>query len=614
MAVEDVIAAGEIVAGYRIEALVGSGGTGEVYRARDSRLERPVALKLLAPRVASDDRFRERLLRESRLAASLDHPNVIPVYEAGESDGRLFIAMRYVDGIDLRALLRQHGALEASRTIDLARQVAAALDAAHERGLVHRDVKPSNVLIDRPGTQEHCYLADFGLTQSASDTGPTEGQLMGTIDYVAPEQIRGDRSDGRADQYALACLVFECLTGTLPHHRDSSIATLFAHLEEPPPAASERRSDLPSGVDAVLARAMAKLPEERFETCGSFVDAAADALGLEEQPARRRWPLAAVVVAALAALASTAALLLTGSEPASAAPVGALVQIDAATNAVVNRTSVRGHPGQLAVGPGGIWVSDFRTGALWRYEPRTEGLESIATSGEPRDLAVHGDSVYVAFDGPKQFSGTVARYDVRTGVREDGLSILACAIASGEGVVWVAGCPFVQRLSTDDRPMRKLLEVFLPYARGLTAENHRIQFRELVIGGGSVWVLGDPLDRRLWRLDARTGKILATIALPFPPRTVAFGGGVVWITDPLGDRVVPIEPASNRVGAGIRVGLGASGVAATDTAVWVANSLDGTISRVDPRARRVVATIQVGGLPKELAVSAGAVWVAVDGR
>ena len=187
-------------AGYRVGALRGRGGMGEVYRALDLRLDRPVALKVLAPLLADDERFRDRMLRESRLAASLDHPNVIPVYEAGESDGRLFIAMRWVEGTDLKALLGRVGALAPERALALTAQIADALDAAHRRGLVHRDVKPSNVLVDEQGGREHCYLADFGLTQSATDRGPTDGQFMGSVNYVAPEQIRGDEVDGRADQ------------------------------------------------------------------------------------------------------------------------------------------------------------------------------------------------------------------------------------------------------------------------------------------------------------------------------------------------------------------------------------------------------------------------------
>ena len=252
MAVGGQVAPGDVVSGYEVGALVGRGGMGEVYRAHDTRLDRPVALKVLAETFSHDEAFRDRLLRESRLAAGLDHPNVIPIYEAGEAAGRLFIAMRYVDGADLKQLVRQEGPLEPARLVDLAAQVAAALDAAHARGLVHRDVKPSNVLVDRQGGREHAYLADFGLTQSVSDRGPTDGHLMGSVDYVAPEQIRGDEVDGRADVYALGCLLFEGLTGTLPFAGASDVAVVFAHLDEAPPAASSRNPALPAALDEVL--------------------------------------------------------------------------------------------------------------------------------------------------------------------------------------------------------------------------------------------------------------------------------------------------------------------------------------------------------------------------
>ncbi|MGH2821906.1 MAG: serine/threonine-protein kinase, partial [Thermoleophilaceae bacterium] len=300
-------APGSQVGGYRIEWLAGRGGMGEVYRALDTRLERPVALKLLAPERADDQRFRERILRESRLAAGLDHPNVVPIYEAGEAEGRLFIAMRYVEGTDLKALLRRTGVLPPERAIGLAAQLADALDAAHARGLVHRDVKPSNVLIDDPGGRDHIYLADFGLTQSASDRGPADGQLMGTIDYVAPEQIRGEQVDGRADQYALGCLLYECLTGTLPFAGGSDVATIFAHLEEEAPPPSSVRPELPVELDTVLAQALAKEPDERYGSCRAFVAAAQEALGLDV--GRERLPRrAATALAGLAAVLAVVAI------------------------------------------------------------------------------------------------------------------------------------------------------------------------------------------------------------------------------------------------------------------------------------------------------------------
>src|SRR5438876_6434753 len=212
---EPSVVVGTELAGYRIESLLGRGGMGVVYRARDLALERDVALKLLAPELAEDIRFRERFLRESRLAASLDHPAIIPIYDAGEVGGHLYIAMRLVDGTDLKRLLADEGVLAPERAFGLLAQVGDALDAAHERGLVHRDVKPSNVLVDERG---HCYLADFGLSRRLAEHGPglTGGRSLGTVDYVAPEQIRGEELDGRADLYSLGCLLYECLVGSPP--------------------------------------------------------------------------------------------------------------------------------------------------------------------------------------------------------------------------------------------------------------------------------------------------------------------------------------------------------------------------------------------------------------
>src|SRR5215471_260666 len=265
--------------GYRIEELIGRGGMGVVYRAYDLRLKRTVALKLVAPSLAQDERFRERFGRESELVMSLEHPNVVPIYDAGEVDGRVYLAMRFVDGDDLGSLLRTEGALEPARAMAICTQIAAALDAAHARGLVHRDVKPSNVLLD---SGEHVYLADFGLTRRLDDRigDVGEDRSIGTPAYLAPEQLDGVAVDGRADVYSLGCVLYECLTGERVFPRGSRLAEAWAHLEEEPPRASKGRVGLPQAVDAVIGRALAKEPGQRFATCGALVAAAQRALGL----------------------------------------------------------------------------------------------------------------------------------------------------------------------------------------------------------------------------------------------------------------------------------------------------------------------------------------------
>ncbi|MEU2284143.1 serine/threonine-protein kinase [Streptomyces sp. NPDC013178] len=266
---------GRQVAGYRIEAEIGRGGMAVVYRARDLRLDRTVALKLLAPELARNDTFRDRFTHESRVAAAIDHPHIVPVFEAGETDGLLYIAMRYVAGRDLRHLLDSRGALPLPTAVRIATQVASALDAAHEHGLVHRDVKPGNILVAR-GTDsdhpEHVYLTDFGLTKkSLSLTGfTTVGQFVGTLDYVAPEQISGRPVDGRCDVYGLACVAYETLAGRPPFRRDDDMALLWAHQYDEPPPLTESRPDLPPRVDEVFAQALAKTPDARHATCLAF--------------------------------------------------------------------------------------------------------------------------------------------------------------------------------------------------------------------------------------------------------------------------------------------------------------------------------------------------------
>ena len=276
--------AGSRIAGYCLEEQIGHGGTAVVFRAQDERLPRQVALKILSPTLAADDEFRHRFIRESRSAAAVDDPHIIPVYEAGDANGVLFIAMRYVPSGDAGTLVRRLGPLPIARVAAIISAVASALDAAHAVGLVHRDVKPANMLVDsRPGRPDHVYLSDFGLTKGgqASATQTGTGHFLGTPTYCAPEQIRGQAVDARADEYALACAAFMLLSGEPPFLRDEGLAVLYAHMSEPPPRLTSRRQDLPVAVDDVLLRALAKTPEDRYLTCGEFADDLRAASGLQ---------------------------------------------------------------------------------------------------------------------------------------------------------------------------------------------------------------------------------------------------------------------------------------------------------------------------------------------
>jgi predicted Ser/Thr protein kinase len=284
---------GERFGGYTIESLIGRGGMGSVYLATHERLQRKVALKVIAPELAGDGDFRGRFLRESQLAASLDHPHVIPIYDADEVDGVLYLAMRYVDGPSLRERIRERGRLSPEETVLVAKQIGGALDAAHARGLVHRDVKPANILL-APG--EHAYLCDFGLAKRTSSRGTTRtGSFLGSVDYCAPEQIQGGAVDGRTDVYSLGCVLFHCLAGEPPFSRDTEFAVLHAHLEDTPPRLSILRSDAPRAIDPVLARAMAKEPEVRQASAGGLASEFAGALtaGAAQDVSTRPAPVVA---------------------------------------------------------------------------------------------------------------------------------------------------------------------------------------------------------------------------------------------------------------------------------------------------------------------------------
>jgi serine/threonine protein kinase len=343
---------GESFGGYTIESLLGRGGMGSVYLATHERLGRKVALKVIAPELAVDESFRARFLRESELAASLDHPNVIPIYDADEVDGVLYLAMRYVNGPSLQALVKERGALSPADTLRIAQQIGGALDAAHAAGLVHRDVKPANILLAEPG--DHAYLCDFGLAKRTSSRGATQtGSFLGTVDYCSPEQIEGRPVDGRSDLYSLGCVLYHCLTGRKPYERESDFAILEAHLREPPPSVG-------GPLDPVIAKATAKAPTDRYETGEALAAAFAGALDPEatravppirppseaetrvlRRPFRRRW-LVASLVALTAIAAAAAAVALHGSDGEPSADPKLRTFVDRIENVLEQSESGRG--------------------------------------------------------------------------------------------------------------------------------------------------------------------------------------------------------------------------------------------------------------------------------
>ena len=264
---------GTVIAGYRIEERIGRGGMGVVYRAQHLNLQRRAAIKIIAPDLAESEGFRERFTREARIAAALQHPNIVTVYDAGEVDGMLYLAMQFIQGEDLAAILRAEGRLRPYRAIDVCRQVASALDAAHAMGLIHRDVKPANVLIEG----RNAFLTDFGLTKRIEGTHAQltrAGDMVGTIHYVAPEQIEGRKVSARSDVYSLGCLLYHCLSGQVPFALETDVAVIYAHLSEQPPKLSELRPELPEGLDAIMAKALDKSPDRRFPSCGDMISAA----------------------------------------------------------------------------------------------------------------------------------------------------------------------------------------------------------------------------------------------------------------------------------------------------------------------------------------------------
>jgi YVTN family beta-propeller protein len=619
--VKAAVGPGDLFAGYRVESPVGRGGMGVVYRATDLSLERPVALKLIAPELAEDERFRARFLREPRLAAALDHPNVIPIYEAGEHDGQLYLAMRFVEGSDLKSVLERGGKLGPERAIAVLAQVAGALDAAHRRALVHRDVKPANVLIDEDG---HAYLTDFGITKRLGGEVTDTGRVVGTLDYLAPEQIRGDPVDGRADVYALGCVLYECLAGAPPFRRDSEAETLWAHMQEQPPVLRRYPQ-----LDPVLRKALAKDREDRYASCAELIEAAAPALGVgtprtarrpfgpRELRRRGRVVLAAGLLVLGAAIAA-AIVALTTAEDAGTEPLGTgVAAIDSATGKDASLTEFEALPGNIAAGEGAVWVLQDGEDAISRIDPQTKeiaGSVKLKTPGTPSQLAVGAGALWVGNGGGRDFTSTVSISRVDPGSQTVtrtqelpgpvGTSLFAAPyagypeIAVGAGGVWARNPDLtISRIDPETGELVGTIDV---------------QASTVAAGAEGVWFV--PTDRPgVKRIDPRTNRVVQTIPIPADALpAIAVGAGSVWATTENEGLVWRIEPGPRPVPRPIKVGVGVGYIAFGDGAVWAANYVDGTVSRIDPRTNAVTARVAVG-TPRALAAGEGSAWVSVAG-
>jgi ABC-type branched-subunit amino acid transport system substrate-binding protein/DNA-binding beta-propeller fold protein YncE len=604
------IGPGETFAGYRIDELIGRGGMGVVYRATDLSLERPVALKLIAPEYAENASFRQRFLKEPKLAAALDHPNVVPIYEAREHDGQLYLAMRYVPGTDLRSRLAEQGPLDADLALRTLVQVADALDAAHRRGLVHRDVKPANILLD---DERHAYLTDFGISKQLSSQSTATEQVVGTLDYMAPERIRGERADGSSDQYALACVLYECLTGTPPFRRETEAETLWAHMQgEPPPVPGHPE------LERVIAKGLAKDPDDRYDTCAALIDAARPPAvpGVRSPRVRRRMLRRRSVILAgglvLVAGAAAAAVITSSDDPeprSTIAQIGngiaALAGSDASVSALIESGTA---PSNVAVGEGAVWVLNTERAVVTRIDPATKRVTgTFKPRGFPTDLAAGEGALWIGNGAGRGGNGTsrIDRVDPETHKTTHRLKLPGGeasfnwgfrGIVVGDGAVWALNPDgTISRIDPDTGRRVAIVD---------------IEADALAASGDEVWA---GVGQAAVRIDPQTNKPGQEIEIGSPaPSAIAVGGGYVWLTAEQEGLLWRIEPGPDPATRSIDVGVGVTYVAYGAGAVWTANYVDGIVTRVDPAKARVTSRTRIGAA-QALAAGAGSAWVSTAG-
>jgi DNA-binding beta-propeller fold protein YncE len=585
---------GSEVAGYRIESLLARGGMGVVYSAVHLGLERPVALKVIARELADREGFRERFLRESRLAARLDHPSVVPIYDSREVDGELIVAMRLVQGGDLRGLIDREGPLPPQRALHLLGQVADALDAAHAAGIVHRDVKPHNILVEG----DHAYLSDFGLAKAFDESGPTgDASVVGTAHYMSPEQWRGDSIGPAADVYSLGCVLYEAITGIAP----------FARAE------AETEPVMPQGMEEAIRRATAKDPLDRYRSAGELIAAARTGAGSEIRPTavlsndrserttvpnasqgwfgvrgRRAalWIFSGFAVIAIA-IAAAVLLLLDSEGPSVSTPIavgtpplritadgqgawvaserdGTVTRLDPASGKQLRQVALRRGISGIAIGSKWLWVTDPRRHLLLRLDAKTlRQKQAIPIPGAPGPIALSADPrrVWVA--------------------DEDGSGIAVVNAESG------------RRIRTQLPPLTAPLR--------------------LAVGAGGLWASSSS-TASVRRIDLGSLEPGDPILAGPRPAGVTVAQGAVWVTNPPRGTVTEIDPSLREVRAQVDVGSKPGGIDAGTSAVWVANAADDTVSKIDLDSGEIEGDpLEVGPEPGAVAVGGDAVWVANNG-
>jgi streptogramin lyase/predicted Ser/Thr protein kinase len=598
-------ALGSTLAGYRLDALIARGGMGVVYRATQLALDRPVALKVIARQYAGSAAFRKRFIRESQLAAQLDHPSVVPVYDAREEDGELLVAMRLVRGGDLHARLDRDGPLSLAEAVALLGQVADALDAAHAAGIVHRDVKPHNVLLEG----ERAYLTDFGLAKALGESGAASGvSVVGTAHYMSPEQWRADRVGPAADVYSLGCVLYEAVTGVAP----------FARRED------EAEPEMPRGLDAVIERAVAPDPGDRYATAGELIEAARECQGASPAATAvlsEGWDLATLQIGAAepgggrsAGLARWRRLyaglfavwftvpIVIGI--VAVAAVGLYFFFAGSGPSVSSPISVGRPPLRLAVGQGAVWATSALDGTLSRIDPQTRRVLAPTLQLEKgiAGVATGAGSVWVS--SPRR--GEVLQVDPASDEVSARIDVggRPGAIVFGGGRVWVADDEGGGVTAINPQGDRVFERGIPPHVAPL----------RLAYGAGAVWV-SSASTGVVRRIDPATATAGRPIAVGRGPAGVTVGSGLVRVANSRSDQVTRVDPATRTlVGLPIAVGERPGGIDAGTTTVWVASSADDTVTGIGLESGQTEGgPIDVGPQPGAVAVGEEAVWVANNG-